>query len=710
MFFILHRKMKLHCKAFIFFGISLLLFNQNIYATHIVGGDFTVKWVSGNDFMVTLEFFRDCGPNSIAGFDEDVEIGIYNKATNQPLSPNPIIVLDTNNISQVKLGDACYDPKMCLERAVYSAIVRIPNNPSGYYLAYQRCCRNGVINNIVTPLDAGYVMYCEIPDPALKNSSPTFNTIPDGYMCHTYKNADDFSCTDIDGDSLVYSFSTPYNCAASTPGKCGDGPTPKPYGTITWQSPYSLPNPMGDVNMMVDAKGIVTTTPPTIGVFVFCVKVEEYRKGIKIGEVRRDFQFTTLPCHILSVNNKVPSFCLGGATTLTAQGVDPSKVFTYSWSPGGQTTSSIIAAITSSGTYHYSVTATSGSCISKSVTTIKVNPTPIQSTIAANNVLCFGGEVTATVNPVGGVSPYTFEWINMLQTSATVTGLAAGTYSVTVTDSNGCSATIATTISQPLAALAASSKVSGFSCGGQSPNGMINTLVLGGTKPYSYSWLPGNQTDSLLHNVAAGMYSVTITDANGCSISSLSTLPPSIKPKALFSYTSVLSCEGLVLNLKDESTSSSIITDWKWDFGDGFTASSQNPFHVYQYGSGNHVLQLIVYSKPCYDTLQINIKSDDIFNYVSFDERTNVFTPNGDKVNDCFIPSLGTKSAEDFKKCASLVVYDRWGIKMFESIGADNCWDGTNMQNNKPATDGMYYYAAKLDKKIIRGSVSLLRR
>ncbi len=274
----------------------LLLVAFKASSTHIVGGDITVKWVSGNDFQVTLKFYRDCNAGN-ADFDATVTCGVFDLSTNvmQQQFTMPLILRDTLN-----LGDSCYSPpNLCVEEGIFQSTVTIPNNPNGYYISWLRCCRNSLIQNIVNPLSSGMVFYCEIPDPALQNSTPVFGSYPNAYFCVNVLNTRVFTCTDINGDSLVYSLEIPLDCDPTS--GCSSNPIPPPgpgpYGTITWQTPYSLANILGDPLMAITQNtGILTVTPPTLGVFVFAVRVKEYRNGNKIGEIRRDIQYQVLPC------------------------------------------------------------------------------------------------------------------------------------------------------------------------------------------------------------------------------------------------------------------------------------------------------------------------------------------------------------------------------------------------------------------------------
>jgi hypothetical protein len=181
----------------------------------------------------------------------------------------------------------------------------------GYYVVWERCCRNYNITNIISripdqsnpndPNAAGQTFYLEFP-PVVKNGQPFINSSPS-----LFKPLSDFACTrqyyyadfrgeDEDGDSLVYSMVTPLNThsAEAIP---FNGPGSAPYREIRWQNTFSLDNIMaGTPDLKISADGMLTVTPLQTGLYVFAVAVEEFREGIKIGEVRRDFQLVVTVC------------------------------------------------------------------------------------------------------------------------------------------------------------------------------------------------------------------------------------------------------------------------------------------------------------------------------------------------------------------------------------------------------------------------------
>jgi hypothetical protein len=203
--------------------------------------------------------------------------------------------------------------------------------------------------------------------------------------------------------------------------------------------------------------------------------------------------------------------CFGqstGAAAVTVSGGTTS--YSYNWSNGGNT-----AAINNVVAGTYTVTVTDGNnCVSTFVSTISQPTAGINLVPTSTNILCNGaGNGTAGVTATGGTGLYTYNWSNS-SSNANLSFLQAGTYSVTVTDANGCSATVpAFTITEP-SALTVAATVNDVTVFGGT-DGSVNLGVSGGTGSYTYNWSNGATTQNI-NGLAAGIYSVTISDANGC--------------------------------------------------------------------------------------------------------------------------------------------------------------------------------------------------
>jgi gliding motility-associated-like protein len=275
---------------------------------------------------------------------------------------------------------------------------------------------------------------------------------------------------------------------------------------------------------------------------------------------------------------------------------------------------------------------------------------------------------------------YTFNWSLGNKTSEDISGLSAGTYTLSVTDAQGHNATFAYTITEP-AALTLSASSSPAHCNMNDGTVAINT---GSTNQFSYLWSNG-KTDATLNNLRNGTYIVTATDSKGCTAKTSTTVEntnalsikftssPSAPLKVDFTNNSV----DLTSNVSSE-------TMWVWKFGDGQSAFNNNTNHTYAQPGTYHACLIAKNLSGCIDSLcnDIEVNSD---LYVTV---PNIFTPNGDGKNDDFtITSKGIQKIE-------MTVYDQQFVKVFEMTGASAAWDGRT-STGKEVPDGTYYYSIK---------------
>ncbi|WP_316805660.1 beta strand repeat-containing protein, partial [Pedobacter nototheniae] len=201
--------------------------------------------------------------------------------------------------------------------------------------------------------------------------------------------------------------------------------------------------------------------------------------------------------------------------SFTISNYDASNTYTVNPSAGTTINGSTVTA--PAGTY--TVTATLGSCNSGPSSDVTLTqPATLRATISAQtNVNCFGASTgSAIATATGGVSPYTYSWTTTpVQTDATASNLAAGAYTVTVTDANGCTASQDVTITGPAAAINITGMVSNSTCGATN-NGSVDITLSGGSTPYTYAWDSGETTQDI-SNKGAGTYTVTVTDGKGCT-------------------------------------------------------------------------------------------------------------------------------------------------------------------------------------------------
>ena len=205
--------------------------------------------------------------------------------------------------------------------------------------------------------------------------------------------------------------------------------------------------------------------------------------------------------------------CAGDLTgSAEANPVGGTPVYSYLWD-NGETTK--IATMLDAGPHTVTVTDMN-MCTTTCMTTISETTTLTCGINVENDVSCNGfSDGSATIAPMGGAPGYTFLWSDG-QTTATASGLAAGDFSATVTDMNNCSTVCTVTITEPAQLTIVINSIESVSCNGLS-DASAEAVVNGGTAPYSYLWDDG-QTTALAMNLDAGESSVTVTDANGCTI------------------------------------------------------------------------------------------------------------------------------------------------------------------------------------------------
>jgi hypothetical protein len=208
-----------------------------------------------------------------------------------------------------------------------------------------------------------------------------------------------------------------------------------------------------------------------------------------------------------------------GTATVTAGGGTVN--YAYSWAPNGGTNANGTGL--TAGSYTVTVTDHDG-CIATASVTI-TQPTILTAAMGVpTNILCNGGNNgSATVTAGGGTVPYTYLWAPTGGTNASATGLTANSYTVTVKDNNGCATTASVTITQPTVVTAVITGITPVSCNGDN-NGNATVTAAGGTTPYKYSWSPNGGTNATGTGLTAGVYTVTVTDANGCNPTAVVTI------------------------------------------------------------------------------------------------------------------------------------------------------------------------------------------
>jgi gliding motility-associated-like protein len=407
----------------------------------------------------------------------------------------------------------------------------------------------------------------------------------------------------------------------------------------------------------------------------------------------------TVSNQIITVNPVLDTICYGQSTTLNVNAGGGTGVFNYVWSPI-PTADSILANPVVSPTVSttYTVTITSGNC-SRTVQVPVIVIPPINISFVTQNVTCYGsndGSITSTIS--GGQAPFTFTWNPNVGSTQNLTGLAAGTYTLVVTDSEGCTGTNSTTITSPTQIILTINSISA-SCG--AANGQASVYASGGAGGYTYLWNDLNsQTNDTAFNLVTGNYTVTVTDNSGCSVSANVFIGDTAAINAAIVCNPENGQAPLTVAFSNNTTGAD---SYSWNFGNGDTSNVQNPTYVYA-KSGEYVVTLIAYNAfGCIDTATCKIVVDVVSSFMI----PNVFSPNGDGINDLFrVDGIGLASVK-------AQIFNRWGTKIYEWDAPNGHWDGRTPAGVM-APDGVYFYiieAKGLDGKeyFEKGHVTLQR-
>jgi gliding motility-associated-like protein len=454
----------------------------------------------------------------------------------------------------------------------------------------------------------------------------------------------------------------------------------------------------------------------------------------------------TQPGPLASVPSNTAVSCNNGSNGSASVAVTGGTVnYTYSWSPSGGTGSN--ASGLSAGTYSCTVTDLNGCSV---VSTIIISqPSALASSAAGMNPTCGASNGSAVASTSGGTGAYTYSWSPSGGAGDTASSLPAGNYICTITDANGClltdTARLTNTGLPPVATITPASSTT--FCQGQSvllqaggggtyswSNGSttdtitvsaagnytvvvtnscgtspattaitVNSLPVanvsgdssscagvpvtltasGGT---SYSWSTGNVTPSIVV-ATSGTYTATVTNGCGAATSSFVVNFSSV----LAHYTADSTAGYAPFNVLFTNNSSANATSWIWNFGDGGTGSGPNPTHIYPTAGTYTAVLTVTNAKGCTSTYDEIITVTDIPSWIVV---PNVFTPNGDGINDLLL--CRSKGIDQFE----MKIYDRWGLEIALIESVNQGWDGRT-KAGMLASDGTYYYImhAKGDDK-----------
>lgn len=652
-------------RIFLILIALMSLCGGDVFASHIVGGDFTYRHlgdtvIGGRIRMIyraTLYIYQDCitgVPEAIAE-DNPAFFTVYDN-DNAPFGPgsfpfqvdtniffNPIAGTGGSIVVPGNFSNDCVKniPPLCLQRKRFEKTYYFPANESGYTIVYQRCCRNSSIINVIAPGDEGATYFCVIPGSSRRNNSASFTNYPPQIICLNNPLYYDNSATDADGDSLTYEF-----CAAQV-GATGADIKPKtarypPYDTVRYFPPYTFQNAISGFPLIeIDpVTGIITGTPNRIGRYLVTICCNEWRNGIIINTVKREFQFVVTDCSKVVVADipqfsTAPNTYIVNCTDYTVRFVNKSSGgFAYKWTFGvegapGNTSTEFEPTFVypDTGTYNVRLVVNPGSTCPDSITRlVKIYPV-FKTGFADSGQYCPGSPISFKDQTVSSIKPITYwKWsfgdgAESAEQNPTHIFPKGGTYNVTLIAENfrNC---VDTTLRRVV--------VQNFR-----PYAGDDTIVVKGERMQfdarggvQYAWSPQ-------------------------------------------------------LNLSDTSISNP--TAFYPDTG----------FYAYS------VFVQSAYGCSGYDTIRVLV-----VNKASF-VVPNAFSPNGDGHNDYFRPrAVGYKDLRYFK------VYNRWGEEVYTGNSLEVGWDGTF--KGRRSELGIYFWQISFTDRFgkegfMKGDVMLIR-
>lgn len=374
----------------------------------------------------------------------------------------------------------------------------------------------------------------------------------------------------------------------------------------------------------------------------------------------------------------------------------------------------VVNGTTNQTTATISVTPVANGCSGPSESfTITVNPLPVANT-PANQILC-NGTPSQSITFSSNISGSSYTWINsnpniglpasgngnINSFTASNSGNSPITATITVIPSvNSCQGnptTFSITVEPtPSVTFMADNDV----CASESILFSNNS-----SGAISFAWNFGDGSSSSLQNTnhtyptTAAIYTVTlqVTFLNGCVGSHSQTITVLPTPSAAFDVNpSTVEITNATVTFNNQSTND---LTWLWDFGDGNSSTSQNPSHTYT-APGQYSVVLVAENSSCFDTATFVILVNDVVSL------PNVFTPNGDGINDLFGINSTLVSEVEF------IIFNRWGATVFETKDANLHWDGK--VNGQDASEGVYFYVVRVKKtdgetQDHKGSVTLIR-
>ncbi len=293
---------------------------HSVSATHLVGGEITYEWVTGNTYMVTMNLFTDC-----SGINPPQAINVNYRSDNCSIYLNKSLAITGPAIQVSPLCVSSIPNSTCnggilygVQKVSYQDTINLPTECNDWKFSYFECCRNNAITNLDMPGNSGFYVAAHLDNLNFPfNNSAAFGSLPITVTNAGTTTQLNWNTYDVDGDSLTYELvpAREFNF----------GPVNLNYAAgYTYDQPFLASTP----SVLDPSTGILTVTPSMVQSSVVSMLVTEYRGGIEIGKVYRDVQVT-----VINGSNNLP----------TLSGINGTSNFTINGCPGDTITFDVLS-------------------------------------------------------------------------------------------------------------------------------------------------------------------------------------------------------------------------------------------------------------------------------------------------------------------------------------------------------------------------------
>ncbi len=740
---------------------------QSVEARHIIGSDFYYdcqgpgRVSNSKTYSFHLDVYRDCSTNIL--FNTNASFGIYKFSNSTGYTFVDQFNIGHGTISNVRPDqNPCIiiPPNVCVETTDYQFRIDLPIISETYVIFYIQCCRNRTILNIPNPGVTGATFFIEISPQSQQtcNNSPRFKVFPPIVICADFALNFDHSASDKEGDSLVYEFCPllsggggggGFGIPGTGPGGC-NSPTPDPricpppFNNLGSVPGYTYQDPMGVGVLTLDRiTGRLTGRPTNLGQYVVGVCVKEYRNGVLIGSIHRDFQFNIAICE-QTVHAKVKAdsgsdkrftinFCGDNEVQFTNESFTEEYIKNYYWEFKAKGSSSPVELITSTdknakltftrpGQYSGMMIVNRNALVCNDTAFIDLNiiPSDIKSDFSFEYDKCSTLPIKFTDKSTGVLTPVkTYEWTFGDGKSANIRSPThlfqqPGKYNINlqVTDGKLCKSNKTKELSYfPAPALLDILPDKFRAC----VPGTIHfkNLSIPVDSTYLVEWDFGDGTkytgvDAKHTYNKAGSYTIglSLKAPSGCI--TRETFPNFVRvqsgPLADFNFTpekpTNLNSTVQFVNLSRDGI------EYSWDFGDESGGIEKNPIHRYQ-DTGDYVVNLVVrHENGCRDSAIRVVRVGLHITYF----LPNAFTPNNDGINDIYIGAGSFAGMQSF----DLSIFNRWGELIYNTSDPNLGWNGKKQNKGNIEPNGVYICVVKYkndrgDPKELKGFATLIR-